>query len=152
MSEDLAADVLEWSAGDAMLYSHFNKTFWAKVKDYGPDFKKDLEYFHSLEKKAFNACVNTGEKNRKDRRVEKFVLRTDTSKFCKDMLRDDVVYTKLIRTGMVNRAALEDRRSVRSNHYHRKIRPEKASLAIPSRKITNRTRLLHLTNRSKGRG
>lgn len=34
--------ILDWNSADVALYQHFNRTFWRRVKDYGPTFGADL--------------------------------------------------------------------------------------------------------------
>ncbi|KAJ8035277.1 Galactosylceramide sulfotransferase [Holothuria leucospilota] len=42
VTPEMSEKLLEWNAEDWMLYKHFNKTFWTKVKDYGFErMKKD---------------------------------------------------------------------------------------------------------------
>lgn len=113
VSADVAANVKEWSAGDVMLYDHFNRTFWQLVKDYGPGFQEDVAIFRELEQKMFEECVNMEEKNLGDRRVEKLKLMKDTPIYCRDLLRGDIEYTTLIRRGMVLRAGEETERDMR---------------------------------------
>ena len=38
ISNVVADKVKKWSAGDVMLYDHFNGTFWTKIQEYGSSF------------------------------------------------------------------------------------------------------------------
>ena len=96
----LASKIRHWNHADVLLYEHFNKTLWTKIEEYGPDFERDLEYFHELLNRTYDACVDQKRRNNKDARVSKFVLRPEASSFCGDVLRGDVSYTGLIRSTM----------------------------------------------------
>ena len=96
--------VRKWNAGDVMLYDYFNRTFWEKVRNYGSTFEQDLAHFRALEQSVVEQCIDSEKRNFKDRRVEKLVLKNQT-KYCSDLQRGDVDYTKLIRSGMIRRAA-----------------------------------------------
>ena len=98
ISTTLRDKVRKWNAGDVMLYNHFNRTFWRKVREYGPDFAADLEQFRQLEKAAIDRCVDTHRFDQHDRRENKFVLNVKHSgNYCQDLLRGDVPYTTLLR-------------------------------------------------------
>ncbi|XP_071483283.1 galactosylceramide sulfotransferase-like [Diadema antillarum] len=45
VTDEIARKIRTWSAGDVMLYEHFNRTLWKKVAEYGPQFQKDLAHF-----------------------------------------------------------------------------------------------------------
>ncbi len=101
ISDDLRSKILKWNAGDVLLYNHFNRSFWQKVDDYGPDFTTDLEKFKRMQVELFNRCVNQDQFNKQDRRVTKYILNSNHSgAYCSDMVRSDVPYTQLIRKKM----------------------------------------------------
>ncbi|XP_071490310.1 galactose-3-O-sulfotransferase 3-like [Diadema antillarum] len=112
VTDEIARKIRTWSAGDVMLYEHFNRTLWKKVAEYGPQFQKDLAHFHSLEENAMDSCVNQSKNDTKDRREDKLMLKRK-SKFCVDLMRGDVPYTTLIRRTMVKRAKEEAARRAR---------------------------------------
>lgn len=57
---DLQRKIIEFNKADMMLYEQFNRTFWAKVRDYGPTFAKDLSYFKELNHKVGSECKYAG--------------------------------------------------------------------------------------------
>lgn len=56
INEKTKARIRSWNSDDVALYQHFNSTFWRKVHDYGPSFKKDLRelrhYLREWEKRC----------------------------------------------------------------------------------------------------
>ncbi|XP_071959906.1 galactosylceramide sulfotransferase-like [Antedon mediterranea] len=99
---ELRAKIREWNSADVMLYTHFNETLWRKIKEYEGNFDKDLAEFRLRQQQAMNKCIDDERLNKKDRREVKYVLKPNMTKsiFCQNLLRDDVVYTKLIRNKM----------------------------------------------------
>lgn len=55
--EDLAI-LQKWSHVDFLLYDHFNKTFWTKVKEQGDDFFPELAVYNSLQSRVTDYCSN----------------------------------------------------------------------------------------------
>ncbi|XP_072022023.1 galactose-3-O-sulfotransferase 2-like [Amphiura filiformis] len=101
ISDQLKKKIRQWNAGDVLLYNHFNKTLWQKIKEYGSTFQADLEEFRRLEKEAFNRCVDPNAFDRHDGRVDTFILNPKHSgSYCQDLLRADVDYTSLLKQKM----------------------------------------------------
>ncbi|XP_071842745.1 galactosylceramide sulfotransferase-like isoform X2 [Apostichopus japonicus] len=99
---DLRNKIRMWSHGDVLLYDHFNKTLWKKIRDYGPSFQTDLKYFRDLNKSVYDECVNPSKWNKHDIREDKLILKND-SEWCRSVIRADMGYTKMIRKSMVDR-------------------------------------------------
>ncbi|KAJ8037697.1 Galactosylceramide sulfotransferase [Holothuria leucospilota] len=59
ISPSLEEKILSWNAKDVIMYNHFNKTFWNKVKEYGPSFEKDLAEFRRIQKVDCKTMENT---------------------------------------------------------------------------------------------
>ncbi|XP_072027109.1 galactose-3-O-sulfotransferase 2-like isoform X2 [Amphiura filiformis] len=98
ITDDLKKKIRLWNAGDVLLYNHFNETFWRKVKEYGSDFKTDLEKFRLLDTEVFNKCIDKDKVNTKDKRVDKYTLNPkQTGTYCQDIFRGDIGYTPLLR-------------------------------------------------------
>ncbi|XP_072025683.1 uncharacterized protein [Amphiura filiformis] len=133
ISDKLKTKIRQWNAGDVLLYNHFNRTLWQKIKDYGPTFQADLEEFRRLEKEALNRCVDTKTLDRHDKREDKFILNPEHSgKYCQDLLRADVPYTALLRKKMreISIRAVEKislRRSQVNNRQKRRMRKPMSS-------------------------
>ncbi|XP_033116566.1 galactosylceramide sulfotransferase-like [Anneissia japonica] len=102
LNDQLRARIRKWNSADVMMYNHFNKTLWRKIKEYGDGFKSDLAEFRFRERAAMQKCIDEQRLNRSDRREEKFVLKRNVtgSIFCENILRGDIQYTKLIRNFM----------------------------------------------------
>ena len=57
VSKKQASRIRSWNMADCLLYDHYNKTLWRKIKEYGDDkFRKDLTYFRHLLNKTFITC------------------------------------------------------------------------------------------------
>ena len=106
LTHDLLKNIRKWNSADMLLYEHFNKTFWAKVGAYGPDFERDLATFRSLKQNMTEECVHPVKRSKKDRREDKFILKNQSC-YCRNIMRDDVSYTRLLRKAMVTHAAEE---------------------------------------------
>ncbi|KAL5008506.1 hypothetical protein ScPMuIL_014087 [Solemya velum] len=53
-----------WSSVDYLLYDHFNKTFWEKVREQGSDFQKECEHFEMTQNTITGFCAkNFSSKN-----------------------------------------------------------------------------------------
>ena len=46
--EEVKKNILTWNRADAILFDHFNKTFWRKVHQVGPSFYEDLKAFRRI--------------------------------------------------------------------------------------------------------
>ncbi|CAH1781044.1 unnamed protein product [Owenia fusiformis] len=54
-------NILEWNAGDKILYDHFNKTFWRKVEQYGFDrMSEDVAKLQELARTVKEFCHAIG--------------------------------------------------------------------------------------------
>ncbi|XP_071949925.1 galactosylceramide sulfotransferase-like [Antedon mediterranea] len=92
---ELRETIRNWSWADAMLYEHFNKTFWRKVDDYGPSFKADLQEFEFKLNKMFHNCTLP---RIYDNTRERFYQRNPNgARKCSHLLRIDLDFTELIR-------------------------------------------------------
>nr|XP_054771881.1 LOW QUALITY PROTEIN: galactose-3-O-sulfotransferase 2-like [Lytechinus pictus] len=49
--------IREWSRADTILYERFNATLWKKIKDYGPEFLRDLATFRKRKEDVFRECA-----------------------------------------------------------------------------------------------
>ncbi|XP_071509584.1 galactosylceramide sulfotransferase-like [Diadema antillarum] len=101
LDDDLRAKILSWNRGDVMLYQHFNRSFWRKVKEYGPTFPSDLAVFRQKLKATVELCCNTSRPNKSDRRVVSLSLKDNASEWCHHLNRRDVEFTDLIRRTMM---------------------------------------------------
>ena len=52
-------NILTWNRADAILYDHFNKTFWRKVRDAGSTFDEELNTFRKINQEYQKSCKST---------------------------------------------------------------------------------------------
>ncbi|XP_071479606.1 galactosylceramide sulfotransferase-like [Diadema antillarum] len=107
MTNDLRRRIAEWNHADLLLYQYFNATLWQKIREYGPEFDRDLLEFRKRLKDVFAECVNQSKKDQRDKREDKFVLKKDARPVCKELLMGDVEYTRLIQQRMWDRGILK---------------------------------------------
>ncbi|XP_072182206.1 galactosylceramide sulfotransferase-like [Diadema setosum] len=103
ITEETEQKIRWWNAGDVMLYDYFNKTFWRKIQEYGNRFSQDLAHFRALKGDFEDECITRNATDKDDRREDKFVLKRNSTKFCNDLLRGDVPYTRLLKKTMIAR-------------------------------------------------
>ncbi|XP_063951966.1 galactosylceramide sulfotransferase-like [Lytechinus pictus] len=99
ITPELRAKIRNWNCADAKLYDHFNQTFWKKVREYGPDFDKDLATFLRKQQELENECIDLSATQDMSREIV-YHLKSNASTRCKDILRGDVDYTTLIQDRM----------------------------------------------------
>ena len=100
LSEHVKQDIRSWNQADVMLYEHFNKTFWRKIKDQGPD----LEAFRRENKALKNTCLRNGrflDEAYTGVFVKGYAVRKDLSakqkRYCEKMVRNEISYVKYFR-------------------------------------------------------
>ncbi|XP_071950152.1 galactosylceramide sulfotransferase-like [Antedon mediterranea] len=96
IDQSLRESIRKWSWGDVLLYDHFNKTLWSKIRDYGPSFQTDLAELEFNLNRILNNCTvpNVVLDNRRE---TYFKLNKKGAPKCTHMLRNDLTFTKLIR-------------------------------------------------------
>ncbi|XP_078000542.1 galactosylceramide sulfotransferase-like [Glandiceps talaboti] len=82
VSKTLAERISKWNNADVQLYKHFNKTFWQRVKEYGPDLDKDLKKFRELQNKFYNECVDSTKTELRKDREDALVMRKNAPVQC----------------------------------------------------------------------
>ncbi|XP_054770651.2 galactose-3-O-sulfotransferase 4-like [Lytechinus pictus] len=92
-----------WNSADLKLYEHFNRTFWEKVKQYGPNFEEDLNEFRRLQRDLSQTCRDMGNDDVTDRRVVRARIKVGAPEWCSLFFTDDVHFTSLIRQRMKNK-------------------------------------------------
>ena len=99
LSKELREKIEIWNWADMALYRFYNQTFWDKIRDYGPKFKEDLQYFRTLLGKTREECT-TGRIIRKPRDahgVRTLEMRENASGFCRHLMLGDTEYTAMFR-------------------------------------------------------
>ncbi|EDO36200.1 predicted protein, partial [Nematostella vectensis] len=61
LDEEVRQDILSWNRADSLLYDHFNKTLWAKIKEQGAPFQRELKIFRRINKRISNQCLQKGD-------------------------------------------------------------------------------------------
>ena len=54
--EEVKKNILIWNHADAILFDHFNKTFWGKVHQAGPTFYEELKRFRRINQEYQASC------------------------------------------------------------------------------------------------
>ena len=57
--KEVENNILTWNRADTILYDHFNKTFWRKVREAGSTFDEELKTFRRLNQKYQETCNST---------------------------------------------------------------------------------------------
>ena len=57
LSESVQENIKRWNKADVLLFDHFNKTFWSKVKNEGPSFYEDLAVFRQRKDEIMRLCL-----------------------------------------------------------------------------------------------
>ena len=96
---DLKDKIRQWNSADRKLYEHFNKTFWRRVKEYGPEFSKDLAIFRRKQLEVREECIDVNSTESGSLEMV-YNLKANASRLCLAVLRDDRVYTTLIQDRM----------------------------------------------------
>ena len=57
--KEVEKNILTWNRADAILYDHFNKTFWSKVREAGSTFDEELKTFRRINQEYQESCEST---------------------------------------------------------------------------------------------
>ena len=98
---------------------------YASLCEYGPDFERDLEYFHDLLNRTSEACIDHKRRNIQDKRVVKFVLKPTATSFCVNVLRGDVGFTGLIRSKMKHMYGFNEKQYPKGDSSRHLLMPSK---------------------------
>ena len=123
LSESVQENIKRWNKADVLLFNHFNKTFWRKVKNEGPSFYEDLAVFRRRKDDIRRLCLTN--KVRRERAYhDKFVkgyslrkdLQTSTKALCEKLVRMEnsfLEYLRNKRTEELRNAGLEKQTSIK---------------------------------------
>ena len=59
LEKEVENNILTWNRADAILYDHFNKTFWRKVREAGSTFDEELRTFRRINQEYQESCKST---------------------------------------------------------------------------------------------
>ena len=57
ISDDLRERILQWNRADSILYDHFNKTLWVKIRALGDAFWDQLQQFRTMNRDIKRVCA-----------------------------------------------------------------------------------------------
>lgn len=105
LDEKVKKNILNWNKADVLLFEHFNKTLWRKIKEYGPSFWKDLKVFRRLNSEMQTACVgkelNSRNVFKSSGQILSFRLNRNISHrdryFCMKVVRNEIDYIAYFR-------------------------------------------------------
>lgn len=105
LSPQLKNRIRVWNRADVLLYEHFNKTFWEKIKQHGPGFYKDLADLKRKNQEMYDDCVSPEEVTeiafRLTGKIRAFKLNERVSAFnkylCQKMLTNEIDYIDYFR-------------------------------------------------------
>ena len=107
ISQEVREDIKSWNKADFMLYQHFNRTFWRKIKAQGPSFQRELRIFRRKKEALTRACLQKG--NFLDEAytgvyVKGYSLKKNVPKrkriICQSMMKNELSYVKYFREKM----------------------------------------------------
>lgn len=107
ISQEVRDDIKSWNKADFMLYQHFNRTFWRKIKAQGPGFQRELKIFRRKKEAFTRACLQKG--NFLDEAytgvyVKGYSLKKNVPKkkriMCQNMMKNELSYVKFFREKM----------------------------------------------------
>ncbi|XP_002734752.2 galactosylceramide sulfotransferase-like [Saccoglossus kowalevskii] len=97
MSNETREKILRWNEADVKLYTHFNRTLWKKISEYGPTFESDLQRFRTKQLDIKHECIDSSGVFKGDARESRNPLKNNATEFCNNLWYDDVTFTGLIR-------------------------------------------------------
>ncbi|XP_054771517.2 galactose-3-O-sulfotransferase 3-like [Lytechinus pictus] len=96
----LGDKIREWNKSDLLLYSHFNETFWQKVREYGPSFSQDLATLKNMLSNVSDTCLNKTLVKKVDRRSDTYAMNVNAPEICVQLTWGDPKYTNMFRRRM----------------------------------------------------
>ncbi|XP_020611720.1 galactose-3-O-sulfotransferase 4-like isoform X2 [Orbicella faveolata] len=105
LSTQLKYMIRDWNRADVLLYEHFNKTFWERIKRHGEGFYKDLADLKRKNVEMFNDCVSPEEVTeiafRLSGQIRGFKLNERVSRYnrylCEKLLTNEIDYIHYFR-------------------------------------------------------
>lgn len=110
MSSEVKEDIKSWNKADFMLYQHFNRTFWRKVRAEGPSFQRELKRFRRQKRALTRACLQQGDfldEAYTGVYVKGFSLKKNVPEkkklLCESMMKNEISYVTYFRERMKTR-------------------------------------------------
>ena len=114
ISEEIRKNILSWNQADALLFDHFNKTFWRKISEMGPKFYKDLQTFRQQNKIIGDICMESVENNTSTSSNKQ--IHDKYKHLCKQMTRQEPDYIEYIKRKMETKWAVVDKTVPHENY------------------------------------
>lgn len=81
-SDKVKKKLHQYNHADVFLYNYFNRTLWAKIKEYGPTFADELAFFRKLLTAKHKECVGDNSTTDGRRQFVEYHSFKNTSEFC----------------------------------------------------------------------
>ncbi|KAJ8045033.1 Galactosylceramide sulfotransferase [Holothuria leucospilota] len=95
ISDTLRKKIQYYNLPDTLLYEYFNRSFWQKVKEYGPNFAKDVEEFRAFNNATRARCVSSAKAITTNGHVHlEYIPAKESDLFCQTFSED---HNKLFR-------------------------------------------------------
>ena len=120
INEATRARIRAWNSADVALYQHFNRTFWKRVKEYGPTFDADLRELRHYLREWAKRCDRREVVRGKDASAVRFYkvghkAKDEHREMCTRFFRTELEYIGYFRQNYYNQVAdkLKDYREVK---------------------------------------
>lgn len=123
LSESVQENIKRWNKADVLLFNHFNKTFWSKVKNEGPSFYEDLGAFRQRKEETRRLCLTNDVRHQRayhDKFVKGYSIRKDlkpsSKALCENLVRMEnsfLEYLRNKRTEKLRNAGLEKETTIK---------------------------------------
>ena len=105
LSSRMKEMIRDWNRADVLLYEHFNKTFWERIKRHGMGFYDDLAQLKRKNREMYDDCVSPEEVTeiafRLTGKIRGFRLNEGVSRFnrylCEKLLTNEIDYINYFR-------------------------------------------------------
>lgn len=113
ISMPLKKKIEKWSAADVQLYHHFNRTFWAIIRNLGQDFQDEIEELRGKNAEMTKLCLREesfqSSELMQTAETKHFKVRYDiphaARRLCSRMTWDEIKYLKHLREIQIQRVA-----------------------------------------------
>lgn len=132
VNDTLRRKILDFNSGDSQLYGFFNKTFWKKVRQYGPSFDNDLREFRTRLKDLEKQCIHEGiEKPAGDGRIY--------IQYVKKQGVEEVLCDMLINVDFQMETLIQSRQGGTNSSYRAENKKEQSGIPIQKNTLANQT-------------
>ena len=104
---EIATQIRTWNSGDVMLYEHFNRTLWQKIRKEGTKFYQDLNTFRKLKQEVTDDCVMSRDADA-DQRLWKQTI-NGSNPLCKHLTRGTNSYLMNLRDSIKEQEELKNK-------------------------------------------